>query len=210
MGKISLIIVDDHTLLRETWSWILNADPNFCVVAEAGSGEDAIQLCRVYRPDIVMMDITLPGMNGLEATKQIRTISPATKVIGISLHNHPTYARQMIEAGASGYITKNSPREEMLNGLNEVSKGKKYLCSEIKNLLSDELVTGQKEKSINLLSGREREIVRMLKTGASSKEIADVLCISAKTVEVHRTNILKKLALRNVAALVNYANTHGL
>lgn len=208
MGKFSLIIVDDHTLLRETWICILNSDPHFQVVAEAGSGEEAVRLCQSYRPNIVMMDINLPGMSGLTATKEIVKLVPKTKVIGISLHNQPGYAKQMMNAGASGYITKNSPREEMINALLEVASGKKYMCNEIKNILSEELLSGKKEKGLEVLSKREKEIIRHLITGASSKEIAEAMFISTKTVEVHRYNILKKLELRNTAALVNYINTH--
>lgn len=207
MEKISVIIVEDHTLLREIWRLVLNSHPDFNVITETGSGEEAIELCKVHKPDVVMMDINLPGINGVEATKEILKTSPKSRVIGISLHNQPTYAKRMMMAGAVGYITKNSPREEMIRGLMEVSKGKKYICNEIKNILSEEILNDKKERGLHLLSSREMEVVQLLVTGASSKEIADVLCISAKTVEVHRYNILKKLELRNVAALVNFIHT---
>jgi two-component system invasion response regulator UvrY len=131
-------------------------------------------------------------------------------VVGISLHSHPGYAKKMISAGGVGYIIKNSTRDEMIKGLLEVSKGKKYICSEIKNILSEEILSGKKEKGVDGLSGREREVVQYLVKGASSKEIAQAICISVKTVEVHRYNILKKLDLRNVAALVHYIHTHPI
>jgi two-component system invasion response regulator UvrY len=210
MEKISIIIVDDHTLLRDTWSEILNSNPDFFVIASTGSGEEALNLCRLHKPCIVMMDINLPGMNGVEATKEIIKLSPKTRVIGISLHNQPSYAKKMMKAGAYGYITKNSTREEMINGLKQVAQGKKYICDEIKNILSEEMLSEGKEKALDTLSSREKEVVEFLIKGASSKEIAEAMFISAKTVEVHRYNILRKLNVKNTAALVNYVNTHSL
>jgi DNA-binding NarL/FixJ family response regulator len=211
MEKISLIIVDDHALLRETWGYILNNHPRFKVIAETGKGEEAVDLCKIHKPDIVMMDINMPGMNGIDATKEITATPSRTKVVGISLHSQPGYAKKMINAGAVGYITKNSPKEEMIRGLTEVSEGKKYICNEIKEILSEEILSGSKEeKTLDLLSSRELEIVRLLSTGASSKEIAEAIYVSVKTVEVHRYNILKKLNLRNAAALVNYLNTQAI
>src|SRR5438067_2252311 len=122
--KISILIADDHTLVRETWSFILNTDPRFTVIAESGSGEEAVELAKNLRPNIVIMDINLPGMNGIEATQLIRKYSPGTKVLGVSLHTQPTYARKMIQKGAMGYVTKNSSREEMFKAITEVQSGK--------------------------------------------------------------------------------------
>jgi two-component system invasion response regulator UvrY len=207
MEKISLIIVDDHMLIRETWSLILNGHSDFKVIAETGNGEEAVELCKLHKPDIVMMDINLPGMSGVDATKEIIKASPGTKVVGISLHNQPAYAKKMMKAGARGYITKNSKREEMLEGLLEVAKGQKYICKEIKNILSEEMLVDKKEKTLDLLSLREKEVIKHLIKGASSREIAELMFISVKTVEVHRYNILKKLELRNAAQLVNYINS---
>jgi two-component system invasion response regulator UvrY len=210
MEKISLIIVDDHSLLRDTWSYLLNQHKRFNVVATTGRGEEAVELCRKLKPNIVMMDINLPGMNGIDATKEIRRISPYTKIVGVSLHSQPAYARKMMTSGASGYITKNSPSKEMIEGLLEVANGNKYICNEIKNILSEELLAGEKKVDISLLSVREQEIVEKIAKGESSKEIAAALYISVKTVEVHRYHIFKKLNVRNVAALVNYITTHPL
>ena len=123
MEKITILIADDHTLVRETWSFILNTDPRFSVIAESGSGEEAIELSKTLRPNIVIMDINLPGMNGIEATQQIRKYSPGTKILGVSLHTQPTYARKMIQKGAMGYVTKNSSREEMFKAIIEIQDG---------------------------------------------------------------------------------------
>lgn len=213
MEKITILIADDHTLVRETWSFILNTDPRFKVIAESGSGEDAVELAKQLRPNIVIMDINLPGMNGIEATQLIRKFSPGSKVLGVSLHTQPTYARKMIQKGAMGYVTKNSSREEMFKAIIEIQNGKKYICDEIKNILSEQVINGedpQNQGGLNSLSQREIEIISFIKKGDSSKEIADALNISVKTVEVHRYNILKKLNLKNAAALVNFINNSQL
>ncbi len=211
MEKITILIADDHTLVRETWSFILNNDPRFQVVAECGSGEEAVELARNLRPNIVIMDINLPGINGIEATQQIRKFSPASKILGVSLHTQPTYARKMMQKGASGYVTKNSSREEMYKAIMEIQNGKKYICEEIKNILSEQVISGEEPQSgLNSLSQREIEIITLIKNGHSSKEIAESLNISVKTVEVHRYNILKKLNLKNAASLVNFINNSQL
>jgi two-component system invasion response regulator UvrY len=211
MEKITILIADDHTLVRETWSFILNTDPRFTVIAESGSGEEAIELSQKLRPNIVIMDINLPGMNGIEATQQIRKFSPASKILGVSLHTQPTYARKMIQKGAMGYVTKNSSKEEMFKAITEIHAGKKYICEEIKNILSDQVISGEEQNTgLNSLSQREIQIISYIKKGDSSKEIADALNISVKTVEVHRYNVLKKLNLKNAAALVNFINNSQL
>lgn len=211
MNKITILIADDHTLVRETWSFILNTDPRFKVVAECGSGEDAIQRSKLLHPDIVIMDINLPGMNGIEATEQIRKLSPNTQILGVSLHTQPTYAKKMIQKGAMGYVTKNSSREEMFRAIMEIQNGRKYICEEIKNILSDQIISGDpNQNGLNNLSQREIQIINLIKKGHPSREIAEALTISVKTVEVHRYNILKKLNLKNAAALVNYINNSQL
>jgi two-component system invasion response regulator UvrY len=197
--------------VRETWSFILNTDERFNVVAESGSGEDAVEQAKLLRPNVVIMDINLPGINGIEATQLIRKFSPGSKILGVSLHTQPTYARKMIQKGASGYVTKNSSREEMFKAIMEIQGGKKYICDEIKNILSEQVISGDEPNAgLNSLSQREIEIIAFIKKGNSSKEIADALNISVKTVEVHRYNILKKLNLKNAAALVNFINNSQL
>jgi two-component system invasion response regulator UvrY len=211
MEKLTILIADYHTLVRETWSFILNTDERFQVIAESGSGEDAVEQAKRLHPDIVIMDINLPGMNGIEATQLIRKYSPASKILGVSLHTQPTYARKMIQKGAMGYVTKNSSREEMFKAILEIQAGRRYICDEIKNILSDQVINGDDPQTgLNSLSQREIEIINYIKKGFSSKEIAESLDISVKTVEVHRYNVLKKLNLKNSAALVNYINNSQL
>ena len=209
-SKITILIVDDHKLIRDTWSFILNSDPRFQVVAETNSGEEAIELAKTARPAIVLMDVNMAPMNGFDATRQIRKFSPASKVIGVSMHSQPAYAKKMLQVGAVGYVTKNSSKEEMINAIIEVSKGNKFICDEVKTILSEQVLGDDVKPNINLLSQREVEIIDLIKQGLSSKEIASKLDITLKTVEVHRHNILKKLSLKNTAALVNFINNAGI
>ncbi len=211
MKKITIFIADDHTLVRETWSFILNTNPEFSVIGEAGSAEEAIIQINYLKPDVVIMDINLPNMNGIDATHEIIKNAPGTKVLGVSLHTQPTYAKKMIQKGASGYITKNSSRDEMFEAIKEVYKGNKYICTEMKKIISDQMMFGDAEASgINSLSQRELEVIALIKKGQSSKEIANALYISVNTVEAHRYNILRKLNLKNSAALVNFINNSNI
>jgi two-component system, NarL family, invasion response regulator UvrY len=210
MKKISIMIVDDHTLIRETWSFLLGKNENFDVVAECGDGERAIELARDKRPDVVLLDINMAPMSGFDVLKMIRKYSPSSKIIGVSMHSQPAYAKKMLRLGAKGYVTKNSPRQEMLEAIAEVSNNRIYICQEVKNILSDQMLNGdQVNPDINNLSDREMQIVRALKEGLSSKEIASELNISLKTVEVHRHNILKKLKLKNTVSLINFINSQA-
>jgi len=211
MSKISILIVDDHTLVREMWSVILDSDPRFSVIGTTGNAEEAIIMAKQLRPNIVIMDINLPGMNGIEATQQIHKYVPGTKILGVSLHTMPIYAREMMQKGASGYVTKSSSRDEMVTAIVEIHSGKKYICNEIKGILSDQMMsTDDQPSGLHAISPRELEIIGFIKKGLSSKEIAETLSISVKTVEVHRYNILKKLKLKNAAALVNFINNSQL
>lgn len=211
MEKITILIADDHTLVREAWSLILSTDSRFSVVAESGSGEEAVELAKLLRPDIVIMDINLPGISGIEATQQIRNCSPASRILGVSLHTQPTYVHQMIQKGAMGYVTKNSSCDEMFKAILEVQQGRRYICDEIKHILSEQVISGEDtQKRLNALSKREIEVIAFIKKGYSSREIAAALELSVKTVEVHRYNILKKLNLKNAAALVNFINNSQL
>jgi len=210
MKKVSIMIVDDHTLIRETWSFLLGKNENFDVVAECGDGERAIELARDKRPDVVLLDINMAPMSGFDVLKMIRKFSPGSKIIGVSMHSQPAYAKKMLRLGAKGYVTKNSPRQEMLEAISEVSNNRVYICQEVKNILSEQMLNGdQVNPDINNLSDREMQIVRALKEGLSSKEIASNLSISLKTVEVHRHNILKKLKLKNTVSLINFINSQA-
>ena len=210
MKKISILIAEDHLLIRQTWSFILSTHPEFSIVGECESGEQAIELTRNLRPDVVIMDINLAGMNGIEATDAIRKFSPDTKVLAVSLHRQPAYARKIMQKGAMGYLTKSSSRQEMAEAILQINKGKRYICMEIRNTISEQMLDGVCEVGYSLLSKREIEVVSYLHKGASSKEIALTMNVSPKTVEVHRYNILKKLEMKNTVALIHYINHRHL
>jgi DNA-binding NarL/FixJ family response regulator len=209
MKTITILIADDHKLIRDTWSYLLKADPKFQVIAECESGEEAVEEAKKLRPDIVIMDINLPGISGIEATRLIRKFSPVTKILAVSLHTQPTYVRRIMQSGAVGYVSKNSSREEMAKAIEEVLGGKKYICNSIKDILAEQMID-DKPICIHALTQREVEIISFIKEGDSSKEIAVRLNLAPKTVEVHRHNIYKKLQLKNVTELVNFINKSQL
>lgn len=211
MEKITILLVDDHRLIRDSWSHVLNMEPRFQVVGSASTGEEAIALAKEKRPRVILMDINMTPVNGFDTTKAIRKQSPGSKIIGVSMHAIPVYAKKMFQAGAIGYVTKNSSREELVTAILEVDAGKKYICDEVKTILAEQQMdepSGQPD--INNLSKREFDVAKLIREGMSSKEIALQLGISLKTVEVHRYNILKKLHLKNTASLVNFINTNGI
>jgi DNA-binding NarL/FixJ family response regulator len=207
MKQITILIADDHKLIRETWSYILNSDPRFQVIAECGDADIAVDLSEIKHPDVILMDIQMTPVSGFELTERILKVSPSSKIIGVTMHSQPSYAKKMFQLGAKGFLTKNSSTDEMIMAILEVSKGNKYLCNEIRNNIS-ELMFEENPKPVNIssLTQREMEIVNLIKKGYSSKDMAEQLHISVKTVEVHRHNILKKLNLKNSASLVNFIN----
>jgi DNA-binding NarL/FixJ family response regulator len=211
MDKITILLVDDHKLIRESWSFILNSDSRFQVVGETSNADEAVLIAKEKNPRIVLMDINMAPVNGFDGTKMIRKYSPGSRIIGISMHSMPAYARRMLQLGAMGYVTKNSSKDELITAILQVNEGKKYVCDEVKNILAQQELDEESGKpDMNILSRRELDIVKLIKEGLSSREIALQLDISLKTVEVHRYNILKKLNLKNTAALVNFINAHGL
>lgn len=211
MEKITILLVDDHRLIRDSWSHVLNMEPRFQVVGSASTGEEALALAKEKRPRVILMDINMTPVNGFDTTKAIRKQSPGSRIIGVSMHAIPVYAKKMFQAGAIGYVTKNSSREELITAILEVDAGRKYICEEVKTILAEQQMEETTSQSdINNLSKRELDVAKLIKEGMSSKEIALQLGISLKTVEVHRYNILKKLHLKNTASLVNFINTNGI
>ncbi len=203
------MIADDHKLIRETWTYILNSDSRFSVIATCSNAEEAVEQTKKKHPDVILMDINMAPFSGMEATKQIRKSWPLSKIIGVTMHSQPAYAKKMLQIGAKGYVTKNSSREEMIKAILEVYNGNKYICDEIKDILSEQSLMPEKNGMIpgtNVLTEREMQIINLIKQGLSSREMAKSLEISLKTVEVHRHNILKKLKIKNSASLVNFIN----
>ena len=212
MGKITILLVDDHKLIRDSWSFILNSDPRFKVIGETSSGQEAVKIALKKNPSVILMDVNMSPVNGFDITKDILELSPGSRIIGVSMHTMPAYARRMLRLGARGYVTKNSSKEEMITAIEEVYNGKKYICKEVKNILVTQKLKEDLEKpgDMNDLSRRELEVINLIKAGLKSKEIALQLEISTKTVEVHRCNVFRKLKLKNSVSLVNFLNEKGL
>jgi DNA-binding NarL/FixJ family response regulator len=211
MKKISIGVVEDHQLVREMWVSLFAGRPEIEVSGESGELDEAIEMIKTRRPDIVLLDINLPKASGLDAVPLIRKFAPGTRIIAVSMHNQPAYARKMLQLGARGYVTKNSSPDEMLLAIDEVMSGKVYVCLEIKNLITDQQLNDEPDQpDTKDLSLREIEIIKLIKEGLSSKEIAGRLHIAVRTAEVHRHNILKKLNLKNTASLIKFINTTDL
>ena len=211
MKKITIVVVEDHQLVREMWSELFAKNEGVEVIGESGVFDEAIEMIKTKRPNIVLLDINLPQASGFDAVPLIRKFSPGTKVIAVSMHSQPAYAKKMLQLGAKGYVTKNSSRQEILNAIEEVTKDHKYVCAEIKDIISEQLLKEEQPgPNLSDLSLREIEIIKLIKEGRSSKEIAAQLNISVRTAEVHRYNILKKLQLKNTAALISFINTTDL
>lgn len=209
--KISIIIFDDHNLVAEMWSELINADERFSVLAICNdTSEKSIEVVRIKRPDIVIMDINIMPISGIDATKQVKKISPGTKVIGVSMHNQPSFAKRMLKNGAMGYVTKNSNRSEMFEAILSANQGKVFICKEIQENLAKQVFEDDETPDISKLSEREVEVLKHIKDGLSSKEISEKLFLSTRTVEVHRSNILKKLNLKNTASLLKFIHNSSL
>lgn len=210
MKKISILITEDHTLVREACAMLLESDPRFEVIGKAGSAEELLTLLTFMRPNVLLLDINLPGMNGIEAIRQIRQTSPLTKILGLSMHTQISLVRKMLREGATGYLSKGSSGDEMKRAIVEVYNNRKYICETIRESIAKNILTNDHEPDgFESLSRRELEIIDFVKKGFSSKEISEKVGISFKTVEAHRYNILKKLKLRNTPALVNYLHNTG-
>jgi two-component system invasion response regulator UvrY len=211
MEKITVLMVCDYRLVMEAWATLFTSDGRFIVIGQTDNAEAAYGIASRQRPNVVVVDINISPGDGIEIIKNIRRFSPQSRTIGISTHNLPVYAKKMLQAGAMGYVTKNSPKEELINALVSVRSGSRYICEEVKQVIvEDQFRIDTPEHGLRKLTRTELNIIQAIKEGLSSKEIAVQFHIALKTVEVHRYNILKKLSMRNVAALVNYMHEQGL
>ena len=212
--KIHILIVDDHALVREGLKALLDDEPDFEVVGEAADGITAVEQAKQLRPQLVIMDIAMPNLNGIEATRKILHSRPQTHIIGLSGHTNEEYVREMLSVGASAYVTKSRPYEELLRALREVTQGRKYLRPDIAQTVIDDYVELRQHSSENpafmTLTDREREVLQQVAEGHSTKEIADHLGVSDKTIDTHRSNLMEKLNIHSIAELTKYAVRAGL
>jgi two-component system response regulator NreC len=208
MGKIRVLIVDDHTILRQGIRSLLEDEPDIEVVGEAEDGHSAVKLASQLNPDVIVMDIAMPRLNGLEATRQIRRNNSSIKILILTMHENEEYIRQVLAAGAMGYILKDAASSELLAAIRSIQSGEAVLSPAITRLvIADYLRWGdlKPEKSIDGLSNREREILQLIAEGYTNKQIAEILCLSIKTIQAHRLNLMKKLNLHNRGELIKYA-----
>jgi DNA-binding NarL/FixJ family response regulator len=212
MKPIRILLADNHTLVRAGLRALLESLEGVQVVAEAGDGREALRLIEAYQPDVVLMDVAMPEMNGLEATVRVVKEFPNTRVIILSMHANEEYVLQALRAGAIGYVLKDSGVSELELALRSVFRGEAYLSPAVsKHVVSDYVrrISGE-SSSLNQLTPRQREILQLLAEGRSVKEIASRLVISVKTVETHRSQIMERLDIHDVAGLVRYAIRIGL
>jgi two-component system, NarL family, response regulator NreC len=210
---MKILLVDDHEIMREGICALLRKHPEMDVVGQAADGRMAIDMVRELQPDVVVMDIGMPNLNGIEATRQMIIENPHLKVMALSTHSDGSVVAKMIKAGATGYMLKESAFSELLDGLHTMAEGKTYLCSKISKVVFADyvnLLTNPKSELIDGLTIREREILQLVAEGHTTKDIARELHLSPKTVDSHREHIMEKLGVRNVACLTKYAIREGL
>lgn len=212
--RYRILIVEDHRILREGLRSLLSSSPEFEVVGEAEDGWEAIRSVEKLKPDLVLTDLSMPRMNGMEAIREIKKISPKSKVLVLTVHKAEEYVLGTFQAGADGYLLKESTHVELVTAMNKVLSGKRYITPEISEKVIEGYLEGKKtlksKTSFETLTSREREILKMIAEGYKNKEIADDLCISVKTVEKHRANLMEKLNLHNIQALTTFAIEKGL
>ncbi len=210
--KIKVLVVDDHAIVRQGVTMVLETDPDIQVVGEAASGEEAIERVRELEPDVVVMDVGMPGLSGFEATRRIRESHPEVNVLALTVHDDEAYVFQMLQAGAVGYVLKRAGAQDVIGAVKAAQRGEALLHPTVANLLiRDYLARAERgEAPKDQISGREREILKLIAEGRTSKEIAEMLYLSVKTVQAHRANLMRKLGLHDRVELVKYAIRKGI
>mgnify|MGYP005992210773 FL=1 len=208
-NEIKIILADDHKLLRDGLKNIIEQRSNMHVIGEASDGREAVKKCLKLLPDIIIIDVAMPDLNGIEAAKQIHINNPEIKIIGVSMHSSKEFIQGMFKSGALGYLLKDGDAEELITAITTVMQNKKYLA---KNLNQEFLTLLKRGESLEEtpLSSREKEVLQLIAEGNSSKKIGDILFLSSKTIDVHRNNIMKKIDLHTIPELTKYAIQKGL
>ena len=211
---ISLFLVDDHTIVRQGLAKLLNAEPDLKVIGEAENGLEAVKKVEKLSPDVVLMDIAMPLMNGIEATRQITRLIPRPKVIILSMHTHDRYISELLRMGASGYLLKDASGRDIIQAIRAVVKGDTYLSPSISRRVVEDYVSMKNKSSgedlYGNLSNREREVFQMIAESRSTQDIADILCLSPSTVKTHRAKIMEKLKIDNMTQLIKLAMRLGI
>ena len=213
-NKLSIVLADDHTILRAGLRALLTADPSFEIVGEARDGREAVRCVEKLGPDLLLMDLSMPRMSGMEAIREIKKRYPETKIIALTVHKTEEYLLNTLQAGADAYVLKDATHDELILAIKNVMGGKSYLSPGVSEKVIEGYLEGKESNrslsSWESLSQREREVLKLIAEGYKNKEIAEDLCISLKTVEKHRANLMKKLDLHNAAVLTVYAVERGL
>lgn len=216
MNQIRVAVADDHSILREGLCLLLKKQDFIEVVAEASDGNQALEVTRQHRPDVLLMDIAMPGINGLEAIELVRGISPETRIVILSRYEKDAYVHQALDAGAVGYVIKGADSRELIEAIKRAAEGKYYLSSQVQaDVIHSYVRNHRKEQpkprdSYNQLSDREKQVFTLIIEGNTSSKIADILCISSKTVDKHRASISHKIGIDNPVKMVQYAIRNGL
>jgi len=211
---IHIVLADDHVVMRNGLRLLLERQPDFEVTGEAADGRATVEICEAKRPDVVVLDIAMPQLNGIEAARQISTKLPQTAVVVLSMHSDEAYVLRALKAGARAYLLKDSAEADLIAAIRAVSEGKAFFSPSISKMLMDDYVRRLEQRGVEdsyeLLTTREREILQLLAEGKSNKEVASILNLSLYTVETHRGNILQKLNLHSVPELILYAVRKGV
>jgi two-component system, NarL family, response regulator NreC len=209
MKRIRILLADDHAVVRQGFRMILAAQADMEIVGEAGNGREATELAESLKPDIVVMDVAMPELNGIEATRRLAELAPHTRVIALSMHKDSVYVREILRAGARGYLLKESGAGDLVTAIRAVAAGEGYISPAVSDAVLDDY-RRHVTNPIDLLSSREREVLQMLAEGKTNKEIAAVLNLSVYTVDAHRGRIMDKLNLHSINDLVRFAVRNGL
>ncbi|MCZ2076943.1 MAG: response regulator transcription factor [Bryobacteraceae bacterium] len=207
--KTRVLLADDHSIVRQGFRMILASQPDFDVVGEAANGRHAVELAAELHPDVVVMDVSMPELNGIEATRRIGEVSPRTRVIALSMHKDAVYVREILRAGARGYLLKDSMDTDLIGAVRAVARGEGYISPAISDAVLDDYRKHVKDP-LDLLSSREREVLQLIAEGKTNKEIANSLKLSVYTVEAHRGRIMEKLNLHSAGEMVRFAIRNGL
>ena len=210
---INIVLADDHQIVRHGLRSLLSAEPDMAVVGEADNGRAVVRLVQELAPQVVIMDISMPDLNGIEATRQIVSDAPGIKVIALSMHSDSLFVLNMFKAGASGYLLKDCALEELVKAVRTVINRKVYLSPGISDIVIKDFVIGwasTESSAYSILTAREREVLQLMAEGKSTTQIAESLCVSIKTVEAHRKQLMNKLDIHSVAELTKYAIRQGL
>jgi two-component system response regulator NreC len=214
MNPIRVLLADDHTLIRAGLRMVVVSQPDFTVVGEASDGREAVALAEQLKPDVVVMDIGMPSLNGIEACRQIHDSLPGSQVIMLSMHSDEGYVLRALKAGAKGYMLKDSAEADLASAIRAVTAGKSFFSPAVSKILLEDYMRKLKrtgaEDSFDLLSPREREVLQLVAEGKSSKEVANLLSLSVYTVETHRAKLMQKLNLHNIPELILYAVRKGV